>query len=64
MCVMSFCIQSVEKQFDARDYEVQSLKRFSFSDSSSNGSIEIHFERKLAGGWNLTQAGCSSKVCL
>ena len=39
-----------------------SLRRFRFSESLEKASLEIHFDRRLAGGWILAQSGSSTKV--
>ncbi len=55
-----FSIQFLKNFYDVQEYEVTSLKRFIFSDPQA--TLQIHFERRLAGGWLLTQDGGSSKV--
>ncbi len=37
---------------ELEQYEVTSLKRFVFSDAQA--TLQIHFERRLAGGWLYT----------
>ena len=63
-CIDFIYLQSIEKFYGSRDCEVTSLRRFSFSESLEKASLEIHFERQLAGGWSLAQLGCSTKVSI
>ena len=50
--------QALRKQFPDVDYEMKTLRRFKFGNS---GQLEINFERKLAGGWQMALES-SSKV--
>jgi len=56
--------QAVEKYYDSDSFEVTSLNKFTFPDSQGMNYLQVHFERKLPGGWMLSQAGRSTKVSI
>lgn len=43
-------LQALRKQFPDNEYEAKTLRKFNFGESAQ---LEIHFERKLAGGWQM-----------
>lgn len=49
--------QSLKKQFPEADYEMKTLRRFKFAEAAT---LEIYFERKLTGGWQLALESSSN----